>query len=121
MPADTRGPRPGPARIVARTHVVGVIDLGQGARGNVGQAGGLGHAVRHVNAKTVGSAVEPEAQNALELGGHFGVGPVEIGLLSREQVQVPLTVRDASPGGPPNTDGQLFGGARLADLARRGR
>src|SRR6478672_3192273 len=87
-----------PTRIVARTHVVSVIDLGQGARGNVGQAGGLGHAVRHVDAKTIGSAVEPEAQNALELGGYLGVGPIEIRLLSREQMQVPLTVRDASPG-----------------------
>src|SRR4029078_8580000 len=87
-----------PTRIVARTHVVSVIDLGQGARGNIAQAGGLGHAVRHVDAKTIGSAVEPEAQNALELGGYLGGGPIEIWLLSREQMQVPLTVRDASPG-----------------------
>src|SRR6478672_50845 len=48
--------------------------------------------------KPSGSAVEPEAQNALELGGYLGVGPIEIRLLSREQMQVPLTVRDASPG-----------------------
>jgi hypothetical protein len=65
---------------------------------DVRQAGRLGHAVRDVDAESVDATVEPEAQDALELGRHLWVVPVEVGLLGREQVQVPLAVRHTAPG-----------------------
>ena len=45
------------------------------------------------------AAVEPEAQHVLVLGPDVRVRPVEVGLLWGEQVQIPLAVRHARPGG----------------------
>jgi hypothetical protein len=57
----------------------------------VGKTGGLDEAVRDVDPESVDPAVEPEAQDAAELGPHVGVRPVEIGLRRVEEVQVPLS------------------------------
>ncbi|RPK53293.1 hypothetical protein EES37_02060 [Streptomyces sp. ADI91-18] len=65
----------------------------------VGQPGGLDEAVGDVDAEAVGAEVEPEAQDGAELVLDGGVFPVEVGLLGGEEVQVPLAVRDAGPGG----------------------
>ena len=75
-----------------------------GGRRVVGQAVGLDHAVRDVDAEAVDTAVEPEAQDAAELLAHLVVGPVEVGLRAVEEVQVPLAGRavglgDAGPCG----------------------
>src|SRR3712207_8417093 len=43
-----------------------------------------------VDPDAVDAAVEPEADDAVELLPHGGVVPVEVGLLGGEQVQVPL-------------------------------
>ncbi len=64
----------------------------------VGQFGVLVEAGRHVDAEAVGAPVQPEAQDAVELGGDLGVAPVPVGLLRREHVQVPLAVADPAPG-----------------------
>src|SRR6202522_4606447 len=57
--------------------------------------------VGYFDADAVDAAVEPEAQDRLELGPDLRVGPVEVGLLRGEQVQVPLAgraVRSRDPG-----------------------
>lgn len=58
----------------------------------------------HVDAEAVDPAVQPEAQHLVEVGGHGGVAPVQVGLLGREHVEVPLALRavllrDPGPGG----------------------
>ncbi len=65
---------------------------------HVRQAGGLRHPVRHVDAEAVDAAVQPEPHRRLEVRRHRRVGPVQVRLLGREQVQVPLPVRDPGPG-----------------------
>src|ERR671912_1503709 len=57
----------------------------------VEQVGMLAHHVRHVDPETGEAAVQPGAQDRVELGGDGGVAPVEIGLIRGEQVQVRLT------------------------------
>ena len=42
---------------------------------HVGQPGRLGHRVRDVDPEAVDAAVQPEPQDALELGRHLGVAP----------------------------------------------
>ena len=67
---------------------------GMGARHRV--VGDLGHRRvldqqgRRVDADAGGAAVEPEAEDRLVLGADVGVVPVEVRLLGREQVEVPL-------------------------------
>ena len=72
-------------------------------RADVGQALGLDQAVRDVDPEAVDPEVEPESHRLVELGSHVGVRPIDVGLLGREQVQVPLAglpvrLGDAGPG-----------------------
>ncbi len=85
----------------------------------VGQAGGLDEAVGDVDAEAVGAEVEPEAQDGAELVLDGGVVPVEVGLLGGEEVQVPLSVGDAGPGGPAEDRLPVVGG-QFAVLALAG-
>src|SRR6185312_14132303 len=62
-------------------------------RGVVGQAGGLDHAVRDVDAEAVDATVEPEPEDPAELFANPRVLPVQVGLRAVEQVQVPLAGR----------------------------
>ena len=58
--------------------------------GRVGQLGVLEQAGGDVDAEAVDAPVQPEAQHLLEVVADRGVAPVQVGLLGREQVQVPL-------------------------------
>jgi hypothetical protein len=82
---------PGPVDVV---HVVAVGvqvgGVGRLARPGVAQGGVLGQQRGRVDPDAVGAAVEPEPQVVLELGPDGRVRPVEVRLLGREQVQVPL-------------------------------
>ena len=101
IPVGDRPPRP-----IDVVELVAVVD-GMGARP------GLGRDLRHVgvldqqrggvDADPGGAAIEPEAEDRFVLGTDVGVVPVEVRLLGREQVQVPLAGRavgldDAGPG-----------------------
>jgi len=69
----------------------------------VGQARRLDQPVGDVHPETGHPAVEPESQHRLELGPHRRVGPVKVGLVDVEQVQIPLArlpVRFGDPGPP---------------------
>ena len=88
-----------PADVIADGHVrLALLVRRERREVHVRQALFLGHAVRDVDAEPVHTPVEPEPPDALELLGDLGIGPVEVGLLGREQVEVPLAVGDASPG-----------------------
>jgi hypothetical protein len=50
----------------------------------------LDHEPHHVDAKSIDSAVEPEAKNVEHGGSHGRVAPVEVGLLLEEGVVVVL-------------------------------
>ena len=68
--------------------------------------------MRDVDAEAVDAAVEPEAQDRLELVADLGVAPVEVGLGGVEEVEVPLAVRRRRvQAGPPKIETQLFGGS----------
>ena len=88
-PGRRRAPRPG--RIRVRERRVGRVEVGQ--RGVLHQQRG------RVDADAVGAAVEPEPQHVLELLADLRVVPVEVRLLGREQVQVPLAGRAVRVGG----------------------
>ncbi len=75
----------------------------------------LGEGVRHVDAEAVHAPVGPEAQGAAEVLADVLVVPVEVGLLGREQVQVPLPVGHPLPGAAAE-DGLPVGGRQLAVL-----
>ena len=84
--------------VVVRDHVL--------APRVVGQALGLDEPVGDVDAEAGHTAVEPEAQDRLELLADLGVLPVEVGLGHVEEVEVPLAGRsvglgDPRPGWPP--------------------
>src|SRR5205807_5170204 len=51
-------------------------------------------------AESVDASIEPEAQDRVELGPNLVVRPVEVGLLGREQVEIPLTGRAVGLGDP---------------------
>jgi len=53
--------------------------------------------VRHVDPEPVHATVQPEPQDVLELGAYPRVGPVQVGLLDIEEVQVPLAVGYPGP------------------------
>ncbi len=61
-------------------------DLGVGAQQVV-----LNQGTGHVDPEATDPTVQPEAQDPVELVGHRGVAPVEVGLLRQEQVHVVLT------------------------------
>src|SRR5215211_5465124 len=70
---------------------------------NVDKTFGLHQPMRHVDSEAVDAEVEPEPQRLFEVGSDVGVLPVQIRLLRRVQVQVPLPrstlrVDDARPG-----------------------
>ena len=82
----------------------------------VGQARGLDQAVGDVDAEAVDAHVQPEAQERAELVAHGRVVPVEVGLLGREEVQVPLARGAVGSvtrvqAGPPKMDSQSLGGS----------
>ena len=77
-------------------------------------AGILDEQRRRVDPHAGDAAVEPEAKDVLVLGPHVRVRPVEVGLLGREEVEVPLAgcavVSVRVHAGPPKIDCQPFGG-----------
>jgi hypothetical protein len=92
--------------------VVGVV-------AHVRQRGRLREPVGDVDAEPVHAAVEPEAQDRLELGPHLRARPVEVRLLGGEQVQVPLArmpvrLPDARPRRPAEGAAPVVGRARAA-------
>ncbi len=88
------------------------VDVGGGVvLGGVRQIGVLGAQGRRVDADAGGSPLEPEAQDVLVLLADHRVTPVEVRLLGREQVQIPLAVRTLVQVSPENCDGQLLGGS----------
>jgi len=72
-------------------HVV-PVGVGRGPRG-FRQGRVLGQQRGGVDPDAVDAAIEPEPQDVLELLADLRVGPVEVRLLGREQVQVPLPGR----------------------------
>ncbi len=86
----------------------------------LGQVGVLDQQRGRVDPYAGDAALEPEAQDVLVLGPDVGVLPVEVGLLGREQVQVPLAVLGARPGGAAE-DRLPAVGWQLAVLAPPGR
>ena len=89
------------------------------ARRRSGNPGSFDEAVRDVDPEAVRAAIEPEPQDRLELGSDLRLRPVEIGLLRREQVQVPLagpSVRlDHSGPGRATEDARPIGRGQIAD------
>ena len=71
----------------------------------------LGEQVGNVDAEPVDAAIAPEAQRLEEVGADLRVVPVPVGLLGREQVQVPLPVGHRVHAGPPKNDLQSAGGS----------
>ena len=66
--------------------------------------------VGDIDAETVGAALIPEPQDRFELGADLRVAPVQVGLLGREQVEVPLPglpVRFHDPGPGRSTEDAL--------------
>src|SRR5215475_2274004 len=64
----------------------------------------------HVDAESVDSAVQPEAQNRAELFADLVVAPVQVRLLGCEQVQVPVAVGYAGPGRAAEHRAPVVGG-----------
>ena len=76
---DGRDPVRVPHRGIGLDHLVQVLRLEE--------------RLRDVDAEAVDAAVEPEAQDLLEVGLHLLVVPVEVGLVGREEVEEPLAAR----------------------------
>lgn len=76
--------------------------------------------VSDVDAESVDAPIGPEPQCRHEVRAHLGIRPVQVGLLDREAVQVPLPVVDALPRAPAECGcpvGGRFGPVRPAALA----
>ncbi len=76
----------------------------------------LDQRVRHVDPEAVDAAVGPELERGAEVGADLLVLPVQVGLLGREQVEVPLPVRHPLPGAAAE-DGLPVGGREFAPRA----
>ena len=79
--------------VVQLVAVLGGVLAGALLLADLGQVGILDQQGRGVDAHARDAAVEPEPQDVLVLAAHVGVVPVEVGLLGREHVQVPLARR----------------------------
>ena len=53
-----------------------------------------------VDSQSIDASVEPESEDLIELGDHFGVLPVHVRLADVEQMQVPIAVADRLPRWP---------------------
>ena len=73
----------------------------------VAQLAILDQPVRDVDAEAGDAALEPEAEDPLELGPHLRVPPVEIRLLLREVVQVVPPARLVELPGRPSAEDRL--------------
>ena len=92
---------------------------------DLGQVGVLDQQRRGVDAHARDAAVEPEPQDVLVLAAHVGVVPVQVGLLGREHVQVPLAGRAvgvgrARPGRRPGSSRPSAWGSRRRPRPCRG-
>ncbi len=105
------------AVLVEEGERLGADEGGLGAAPDVRQVGGLDHAVRDVDAEAVDAEVEPEPQDRGELLGDLGMLPVQVGLLGREQVQVPVAVRCPGPGGSAEDGFPVVGRQRAVRAA----
>ncbi len=85
------------------------VRVGVDALDVVGQRRVLRDEGRRVDAYARDAALEPEAQDVLVLLADVGVVPVEVGLLRREEVEVPLTVLDPGPGVARELRGPVIG------------
>ncbi len=100
-----RDPAPPPVHLV---HLVLVpVRVASGGRsrggvlaGEIRHPGVLGQPVGHVDPEAVRATVQPEPQHRLEFGAYLLVGPVQVGLLGGEQVQVPLAAGPVGFGYP---------------------
>src|SRR5450755_5078363 len=84
---------------------MGMVDRVRGERrphdrADIREAVGLDETVGHVDAEAVDPSLEPEVHRFLKLCPHTVVVPVEVWLLRREQVQVPLPRASVSLGDP---------------------
>ncbi|BFO20536.1 hypothetical protein SHKM778_69240 [Streptomyces sp. KM77-8] len=92
-------------RLVPGERVDRVAGAGIGLRvRGVGQLRVLVEAGGDVDAEAVDAPVQPEAEDAVELGGDLGLAPVPVRLLGREHMQIPLAgpavrLGDTGPGG----------------------
>ena len=65
----------------------------------LGEVGGLGDQVDHIQAEAAHAFVAPEAHHLEHFGAHLGVVPIEVGLCMVEQMQVVLaSLRFVLPG-----------------------
>ena len=87
-------------RIVEPGIVVVVLHQRVEFETHVGQVDGFGHTVCHIEPEAVDAAGKPESQGAREVVEHLRVVPVQIRLLGREDVQVPLAGGSVGLGDP---------------------
>ena len=117
-----RAPRP--VDVVQLVAVEERVLAGRVLATRVGERGVLDRHGGRVDAHAGHAAVEPEPQHVLVLAPHVGVVPVQVGLLGREQVQVPLAggaVRVGRPGpGAAGEAGLPVGRRQLTVLAAAG-
>ena len=96
---------PDPAQALVRglpVLIVAAVGAGVAAQQRI-----VGQALEGVDPRSVHTAVEPEPENVVHRRLDLGVVPVEVGLLGREGVQIPLARRLVE--GPGRTDGGELG------------